>query len=247
MRFQLSIIILACTLGAVTNISSGLNAADIIWDPAIHAVSPAADFVLGGTLDRAYSFGPSGSLSINGITFTPFDTNSHSDKTSLEGRYDAYSSGGQAGDYGSLLSHGAFHDVDARNISFSGLVPGAAYTVEVVASGLRARTDCCEAGAGYTNLFVYNKSSSTPAVSVHWDANDSISQDIYGRFIADSSGQQTIDFNLDQTVTPGQTTSAQIHGIVLSYTAVPEPTTLLLLALGSIGVALTLRRRGRTS
>jgi len=23
--------------------------------------------------------------------------------------------------------------------------------------GLRARTDCCSAGAGYTNLFVYNK------------------------------------------------------------------------------------------
>jgi hypothetical protein len=240
MRYHISIITIACAAFALAPSS---HAADIFFGQPVSAGNASTDFILGGTLDRAYDFGVNQKLIINGIEFDPFDTKLNGDTTNLDGPYDGYTADGQTGEYATLLSHGVGHDNDARIIQFNNLVPHVIYTVEVVASGLRARSDCCSAGAGYTNLRV---SGDSPAGTgaLQWDTNDATSRHIYGTFISDSSGTQTMNLNLFGTANiPGQTNSIQLHGVVLSFTAVPEPTAPLLFAAGTIGLAINQRRR----
>ena len=192
MRYTISIITIACAACAFATFS---RAADISFGPPLSAGNASTDFVLGGTLDRAYDFGVNQKLIINGIEFDPFDTKLNGDTTNLDGPYDAYTTDGQTGDYATLLSHGVGHDNDARVIQFNNLVPGVIYTVEVVASGLRARSDCCEAGAGYNNLFVSGDSPKGTG-TLGWDITDATSRHIYGTFVSDSSGSQTLNLNL---------------------------------------------------
>ena len=239
MRYTISIITVACAACAFATFS---RAADISFGPPLSAGNASTDFVLGGTLDRAYDFGVNQKLIINGIEFDPFDTKLNGDTTNLDGPYDAYTTDGQTGDYATLLSHGDGHDNDARAIQFNNLVPGVIYTVEVVASGLRARSDCCEAGAGYNNLFVSGDSPKGTG-TLGWDITDATSRHIYGTFVSDSSGSQTLNMNLYSANLPGQMSVAQIHGVVLSFAPVPEPTALLLLTAGITGLAINYRRR----
>ncbi|HEX3598988.1 MAG TPA: PEP-CTERM sorting domain-containing protein [Lacipirellulaceae bacterium] len=239
MRYPISIITIAC---AACALSASSHAADISFGPPLPAGNASTDFVLGGTLDRAYDFGNNATLNINGITFAPFDSKLHGDTTNLDGPYDAYTTDGQTGDYASLLSHGVGHDNEAGLIQFNNLVPGVIYTVEVVGSGLRARSDCCEAGAGYNNLFV-SGDSPTGTGTVGWDISDATSRHIYGTFVSDATGRQALNINLYVSNTSGQMSVAQIHGVVLSYAAVPEPAAFLLFNAGITGLALARRNR----
>jgi hypothetical protein len=239
MRYPILIVTIACAAWALA-LSS--HAADVSFGPPLPAGNASTDFVLAGTFDRAYDFGNNAALNINGIPFAPFDSKLHGDTTNLDGPYDAYTADGQTGDYASLLSHGAGHDNDARVIQFNNLVPGVIYTVEVVASGLRARSDCCEVGAGYNNLFV-SGDSPTGTGTLGWDITDATSRHIYGTFVSDATGRQALNINLYVSNTSGQMSVAQIHGVVLSYAAVPEPTTLLLFTAGIACLAISGRRR----
>jgi PEP-CTERM motif-containing protein len=239
MRYYIASILFSYTVCAV---AASLHAADINFGSPLVAGNASSDFLLSGTLDRAYDFGTNQKLIINGIEFDPFNTKLFGDTTNLDGPYDAYTTDGQTGDYATFLSHGDGHDNDARVIQFNNLAPGVLYTVEVVASGLRARSDCCSAGAGYTNLRIAGDSPAGTG-ALQWDANDATSRHIYGTFLSDASGSQTLNLNLFGTTNiPGQTNSIQIHGIVLSYAAVPEPTALVLFAAGTIGLAISRRR-----
>jgi hypothetical protein len=239
MRHPISIITIACAAGAL---AAYTHAADISFGSPLSAGNASTDFILGGTLDRAYDFGTNQKLIINGIEFDPFNTKLFGDTTNLDGPYDAYTTDGQTGDYATLLSHGVGHDNDARVIQFNNLAPGVIYTVEVVASGLRARSDCCEAGAGYNNLFV-SGDSPTGTGTLGWDITDASSRRIYGTFVSDSTGRQALNINLYVSNTAGQMSVAQIHGVVLSFAPVPEPTALLLFIAGITGLAINYRRR----
>jgi hypothetical protein len=128
-----------------------LHASDITFGPGLPS-NAASDFILGGTLDRAYAFNAPNPLHINGIDFIPFDGNLFGDTTTIEGRYNQYKGDGKTGDYLTLLQNGVFHDGDVRSISFTGLSPGGSYTMEIIGSGMRARSDSCQAGTGSTNL-----------------------------------------------------------------------------------------------
>jgi PEP-CTERM motif len=230
------------TMTAVAIVAAPLHAADITFAPAQVVTSPA-DVHLPGTLDRAYSLGYAGNLNVNGIPFAPFAANLHGDTTTLDGTYDAYAGGGQTGDFGTLLQHGQFRNFLPAAINFNGLTPGAIYTVEVLASGLRARSDCCQAGAAYTNNFISSGNPFPGGAAVEWKNDDPTARSIVGTFTAAPDGRQTIDFNNVATVLgPDHIISAQIHAVGLSYTAVPEPSTIALLTLAACAVSQTRRR-----
>jgi hypothetical protein len=239
MRRHLSILTLTCAVCVAT---SHLHAADItfqaIGQPAVDA---ASDFAYSGTLDRAYAFGTANNVNVNGMVFTPFSSNSHNDTTNLSAS-SKFTDGGLTGGYASLVSNGVSLDGSVGTIRFNGLVPGATYTANVIGIGLRARSDCCSAGAGYNNLFI---AGDTPngGGTIHWDGNDAASRNIRGTFIADSSGIQTLYLNRDvPSGTDPLTVSANINAVMLSYTAVPEPTSLALLLASAIGMMCVRRR-----
>jgi hypothetical protein len=242
MRRHLSILTLTCAVCVTT---SHLHAADVTFQPfGQPAVDAATDLAYTGTLDRAYAFGAASSVGVNGIVFTPFSSNSHSDTTNLSAS-SKYSGSGLTGGYASLVSTGVSLDGSQGTIQFNGLVPGAVYTANVIGMGLRARSDCCSVGAGYTNLFI---AGDTPVGggTIHWDGNDAASRNIRGTFIADSSGIQTLYLNRDiPGGTDPLTVSANINAVMLSYAAVPEPTSLALLLASAIGTVFV-RRRARS-
>ena len=178
---------------------------------------------------------------MGGVLFTPFGSNSNGDTTNLDGPY-GYSSTGVSGDYATLVSHGLAHDGGPAFIQFNNLVPGAEYEATVVGSGLRVRSDCCQAGAGYNNMKL-SGSGPLGTGTLEWPESDTSAKLIRGTFIADASRQQILNLNLFglETVDP-LTISANINAVVLSYTAVPEPGTVGLVMIGISAIA-TLRPR----
>lgn len=240
MRYQILLGLFACA--AVVARVSDLRAADIAFGAPQHAVSEAADFQYMGTLDRAYALGATSNVDAGGITFVPFASNSHGDSTTLSGPT-AFSPKGVSGNYATLLSHGLSFDGGPASITFNNLIPGVTYTAGVIGMGLRARSDCCSAGAGYNNLFVSGDSPSGGS-PVTWDTSDATSQNLRGTFIAGASGRQTINFNLYGTSGfDPLTVSANINAVVLSYAAVPEPGTVWLTVIGLCGALAGLRKR----
>src|SRR5215212_9747645 len=188
MRLQLSVVLFASTACVI---SGQLLAADITFGPAATAGNEATDFTFAGTLDRAYAFGGSTDVTVGGIVFTPFTSNSNGDSTDLDGPT-SFSPTGVSGSYATLVSHGLSRDVAPAFIQFNNLTPGAQYEASVVATGLRARSDCCSAGAGYTNQRLSGDTGGNTGILV-WDTTDASSKLIRGSFIADANGRQTIN------------------------------------------------------
>jgi hypothetical protein len=240
MHRHLANLFLVFTLCVVTG---RVEAADVTFQLiGQQATDAAADLAYTGTLDRAYAFGTLGGVPLNGIVFAPFAGNAHGDTTTLDTTF-TYSDGGLSGNYGALVSHGQAHDLAPASIHFNGLTPGAIYSLSVIGMGLRARSDCCEAGAGYTNMFVSGDTLSGTGW-IHWEGNDASSRNIRGTFIADASGGQTINFNLFSTIRADpDTVSANVNAVLLSYTAVPEPATAALVALSGIMLMMVRRHR----
>jgi hypothetical protein len=197
---------------------------------------------LTGTLDCAYAFGTASGVPLNGIVFTPFAANPHKDTTTLVSAY-TFTDGGLAGNYRTLVSHGASQDLSPGAIQFNELVPGANYAVTVIGMGLRARSDCCQAGAGYNNLLVSGDATGGTGW-IHCEGNDASSRNIRGTFTADATGSQTFNLNL---FVPGGTdpltVSANISAVLLSYTSVPEPASAVLLATSALTPLFARRRR----
>jgi hypothetical protein len=240
MRSRSLTFLLAC---AACFVAHQLHAADITFQVVgQQATDAASDLAYSGTLDRAYAFGTANGVPLNGIVFTPFASNSHGDTTTLASAF-TYSDGKLTGNYGTLVSNGVAHDLTPAYLQLNGLVKGANYAVTVIGMGLRARSDCCSAGAGYNNLFV---SGDTPNGTgwIHWEGDDASSRNIRGVFTADSSGTQTLNFNLFGTSSYDPLTiSANVNAVLLSYTAVPEPASCALVAASIFGLLFVRRHR----
>src|SRR5689334_476111 len=113
MRRHLLSLLLLFTLCVVVD---RVRAADVTFQLlGQQATDAAADLAYTGTLDRAYAFGTSSGVPLNGMIFTPFAGNSHGDTTTLDSTNSAYTDGGLAGNYGALVSHGQAHDVSPAN------------------------------------------------------------------------------------------------------------------------------------
>src|SRR5882757_4732724 len=68
------------------------------------ATDAASDLAFSGKLDRAYAFGTSSGVALNGIVFAPFASNSHGDSTNLSAS-SKFTDGGLTGGYASLVSN----------------------------------------------------------------------------------------------------------------------------------------------
>jgi hypothetical protein len=238
---QVSLFLLAAAAAGACCVASQLRAADIQFSPPTTLTGTSSDFSFTGTLDRAYALGVSTSVDALGITFTPLSSNSIGDSTTLDHAFD-FSTNGVPSSIAKLVSRGMSHDGGTASITLHNLIPGDVYTADVIGMGLRVRTDCCEAGAGYTNLFV-SGDTSNGGTPVAWDTNDTSSRMMRGTFTADASGQQTIYFNKFGTSGfDSSTISANVSAVLLSVAAVPEPTTLALAVLGVVGCLLGRRR-----
>lgn len=227
---------------ALCGFASHLHAADITFAAPQFLNNPAADVILAGPNYRAYAFSQASTFDVNGVTFKPLAANPFGDTTSLATSFQR-APDGQVHPFGTLLDFGLSQDLTPSTMTFNGLIPGAAYTIEVFAAGLRARSDCCQAGAGYTNNRVSGDTSSGTG-SIEWSELDGTSRAIYGTFTASPSGSQTVNFNLHNTGgVPANSLSANIHGVVLS-TSVPEPASLMLMSLAGTMMLSVRRQRG---
>ena len=222
---------------AVCSLAASAQASEIAFAAAIPTASAATDVLLGGTLDRAYDFNNAGNLTINGVPFTSFETNTNGDTTTLGSGYNGYGMDGQPGDYGTLLSNGIYNDGGAQQVSFHNLTPNALYTIEVFVNDAR-QPGCC----GGLRSETVSGDSATGTGTVFYDGPAGpAGEHIYGTFTSDVSGVQVLNLNEFGT----NTGNAQINGVVLSFTAVavPEPSSLVLIGLGAIGLFFVAHRK----
>ena len=82
------------------------------------------------TLDRAYDFG-AGPLTINGINFTDFFSQSSDTLSGLGEGYGGYGTAGQSGAYASMLTNGIYQDGGSTSITFNNLQVGDNYSIGV--------------------------------------------------------------------------------------------------------------------
>ena len=203
-------------------------------------ISGDSDVNLGGqtTLDRAYDFASAGTLTINGVSFTNFSAQSSDTLSSgVSTTYSGYGSpASTSGDYATLLTNGTYGGGGA-NVTFNNLHAGDSYTIGIWVNDSR-QPGCC-GDAPRVETFTGSGVGGTTA-SLTYDTSAINGQFVYGTFIADGTGSETLNLN---TVDPN-TGDTQINGVLLAYTpsVTPEPASLVVWGL-VIGTGLLVVRR----
>lgn len=227
-----------------------LTAATITWGAAQN-VESVADISTTGSLSVAWNLGSTTSYTLNGVTFTGFNTRSGTADTgnynittntgNISGQnfFGAYgtpvnSAGGSIGtDYGSALNTGVYVNGTATGVyTFSGLTVGNEYSLQLWFNDVRANAT--------TGSATIDSGTGTPSVILLTDdegldgagGRGALSQYTIGTFTADAASQS---FRVNETTSLGGATLN-----MLQLRQVPEPGSALL---GGLGLLALLRRR----
>ena len=210
------------------------HASVITWGTAQN-ITGDSDVLNNGTFDRAYIFGNI-PWTVNGVTFGSFTGNASGDTMSFPNQDPGFGAGAPESPYGSLsteyqnlLYYGAWAFPSATaSFTLNSLIAGYEYQVQIFANDSRVEGfGRSMALTGSSTVLDYN---TTEAVG-------GVGQFAIGTFTADSISQEL--FFSSPTETP------QLNGLSLRVTAVPEPTSLSMIAFGAIAIAghALLRRR----
>ena len=82
----------------------------INFGPAQNISGPTDVQTAGSVVDKAYDFDIGGNLTINGVNFTDFNSQSTDTRTGIGTPYNGYTNDGITGSYGTLLSNGDCQD-----------------------------------------------------------------------------------------------------------------------------------------
>ncbi|WP_367874785.1 PEP-CTERM sorting domain-containing protein [Luteolibacter sp. Populi] len=212
------------------------NAAVITWQTPTN-IAGASDVSVSGTYYGSWApyNGDAPSTPVNGVSFQGF-----SDLPSLATAFD--DGGGYWGtstpdaNYNTLLKFGAYaFGTDSRTISWSGMTPGNTYLVQLWISDPRdidnSRSATLSSGVGdISGVLNYPADGTGPG------------QYIIGTFVAGAGGTQSIIVDPSQNGDP-DAGSAQVNLFqVRDLGVIPEPSSMALLGLGTLGL---LRRRRR--
>ena len=233
----------------IGSVASNADAQSLITFEDVQIISSAAEDVeTGGTLVLAIDAGGGGG-GINTVTgqdgltvdFVDLSTTEANALVNFSTTFaDQAGFGGGSSDYGGVVDDGYFiggnadaDNFDTDTVVFSGLIPGNEYLVQWWAQ---------DAGRPQ-NFFTILEDS--VFLNLDNSPDDDFGSFVVGTFIADASGNQSIDANGELTgnagAGPGRT---QLNAIQLrNITAVvPEPTSATLIGVGFAGLALRRRR-----
>ncbi len=217
---------------AVCTLVSSAQAAVINFGPAQNISGPTDVQTAGSVVDKAYDFN-GGNLTINGVNFTDFNSQSTDTRTGINTTYNGYTNDGITGSYGTLLSNGDYEDGTVSSITLNGLTSGKTYQIEVWVNDGR---DCC----GGPRTETLSGDTAVGTGSVAYDTSTVGGQFDIGTFVATGTSQT---LNLDKF--GANTGNEQINGLLLTN-PVPEPASIVALAglagMGLIGFALRRRR-----
>jgi hypothetical protein len=234
------------SLVVVPTLCSGAMGAAIDFYQSTPVDGPS-DVQNNGNVVQAYDFptntGSTGTLTVNGVTFSNFNLNPSGDTTTINAAdYSGFTSDpnppgndsqGFTGDFLTLMDNAAVRDGSYTNtLVLNGLTSGQSYQVEIITYDGR------NIGGNFyvrTNTLTGDAGSTAGTDTYYGDPNayyNNAGTYVLGTFTADSSSQ-TINFaNSD--------TDSQINALIVS--AVPEPASLGLIAISAVGL---LKRRRR--
>jgi hypothetical protein len=209
------------------------NASNINWGSPT-TIAGASDV---STLGNYFgSWAPNGStLAVNGVTFQAFSDlpglGTSFDNSTGPGSFN--SPGTSDGNYNTLLTAGAFGNTgNSYTVNWGGMTPGDTYLVELWVndgrnSTVNQRTETITGGANTSAFLAYGSGASGPG------------QYIFGTFVADNSGGETLSLNPGPVIPSAQLNIMQVRDI----TPVPEPSTLAFFAMGAGAMLTWLRRK----
>ena len=209
------------------------HASVITWGTAQN-ISGDSDVATNGTFNRAYIFGNI-PWTVNGVTFGSFTGNVSGDTMSFPNQDGAFGDGvpgtpyrSLSNEYQNLLYYGAWVSSATASFTLNSLIAGYEYQVQIFANDSRV--------AGFGRSMALTGSSTVLDYNTT-EAVGGVGQFAIGTFTADSISQEL--FFSSPTETP------QLNGLSLRVTAVPEPTSLSMIAFGAIAIAghALLRRR----
>ena len=225
---------------AIVGLMAATSQASVLTWGAPQNISGDTDVSTTGALVGAFNVGITGvaNTTVNGVTFNGLDltgnnVTSGNFNLTIASSFAGNNSVGSANPpfsslsatYQSLLGSEAGDFTTPMTLTMSGLSPGSSYQFQWwknVSNGFEAHTTT--ATAGNTVGLLSNTSAG---------ASGGIGQYAIGTFVADGSGVQTISF--------GGTLQDTINGFQLRV--VPEPTTLVLAALGLLSIGCCWRKR----
>jgi len=221
------------------------NAANITWGTPT-TISGTADVSTLGTTVGTWGPGDdwgypnySDLYPVNGVTFNAYGSgpfNSFVSTSGLDDRYGSYGNPGTAdANYNFLMQTAIYSYGSSISLTWGGMTAGNTYLLQFWAhdgrnSTTAERSETLTGGANISAALAYGSGNSGPG------------QYIIGTFVADVTGTQTITLNAFGGNDIGP--SAQVNLLQLrDITAVPEPSSLAMLAVGTGALVCRLRRK----
>jgi PEP-CTERM motif len=247
-KVKKQILVIGVCLAASVTLMLNVRAATVIWD-SVGSITDVSDVSTQGIGLQAYNLGNSGfSSTINGVTFTstavigsgPYSVGSGAgsltfiDSVVEQGGFGFLGSGGGPqgaldNGYQTMLGSGIYNGINPMTLTISGLTASRDYLVQFWVSDSR------NIGVVWSRSETFTAGNTSDSLDYNVQNSDGgLGQYVIGRFTADAVSQNILV----------NSATFQLNGYqIRDITAIPEPSTVALLAMGSGLMLAAFRRR----